>query len=53
MESEEHKFKSAAAVGQTDLDGWMNAPCKIMGTHKVRAPWAETGEEEIDKSKTE
>ena len=39
------EFESAKEVGQTDLDGWMNAPCKIMGTHKVRAPWwTEKGE---------
>lgn len=33
------EYESAMAVGQTDLDGWMNAPCDIAGTHKVRAPW--------------
>ena len=30
---------TAMVLGQTDLDGWMNAPCSIAGTHKVRAPW--------------
>ncbi len=33
-------FKDTAMMlGQTDLDGWMNAHCNIAGTHKVRAPW--------------
>ena len=46
MESESSKM-----VGQSDLDGWMNAPCKIMGTHKVRAPWwlKEEAKHNVDK----
>ena len=42
------EYESAKMVGQTDLDGWMNAPCKTMGTHKVRAPWWERTEMKVD-----
>ena len=34
-----NRTETCMMVGQSDLDGWMNAPCEIMGTHKVRAPW--------------
>lgn len=41
-------YSTAMALGQTDLDGWMNAECSIMGTHKVRAPWWIKEEAKID-----
>jgi len=46
--SELKMFESAMALGQTDLDGWMNGKCEIMGTHKVRAPWWIKEEAKLD-----
>lgn len=37
--NEPKESQTAMIVGQTDLDGWMNAECAVAGTHKVRAPW--------------